>query len=124
MRTEGSFEWPRNNLELKTQNSKLRSRFSILQKRHNPRSHILRGEAVGRNVYIAVLAGVVEAAVLFIEEGLPPAGASSAPDGMQGSVKVDQDVRIGALPQVGNVGVLLRYGVGLEAPLLEGAHQG
>jgi len=67
---------------------------------------------------------MVEATVFLIEEGLPPAGAPPASDSMQGGIKIDQHIGVCALPQMGDVRVLLRNSVGLETLFLEVAHEG
>src|SRR5690349_1302817 len=67
-------------------------------------------QAVGGDVQIAVLAGMGEAVVLFIEDALLPLGLAPAADCVQGGVEIYQRAGVGELPQVGHVRVLLGAG--------------
>jgi hypothetical protein len=69
-------------------------RAGVVQVGQHAGGNVFREEAVGRDVKVAMLAGMREAAVLFIEHRLVPADVPPAPDGGKGSVKVYEQVRL------------------------------
>lgn len=82
-------------------------RASVVQVGQHAGGDVFGEEAIGWDIEVAVLAGVGEAAVLFIEHRLVPANVPPAPDGMEGSIEVDEQIRLGKLPEMGHVGVFL-----------------